>query len=302
MPLPAIAAGAAKAVAVVGRAAVGVGKAAAGAGRAAGTAARTGAQATSRGAARAGQRASTMGRRAIRSGNQARRSASQMRSQFQQARRQAQQMQNTMDQLPDGQQNSFQDRDELDEEQDEEQNEETMSPYAQFRSATAMMRQAQAAQSMMSMQGVTPQASMPGIQGMNPSMGANPMASVAKSASKKMIQKSLVYIANSFASALELATGGIGMIFTFFIRFLTLGWYNVQMMLGGWLLKGKSDIIPPLDWDPIPMPFPKKTIGGNDLGKTLMVLLADVFLIIAIILPIVFIGTLFSILASANPF
>lgn len=279
MALPVIAAGAARAAAVVGRAAVGAGKAA-------GSATKAGAQATGRATVRATQSATRVGQRTGTTG--ARRSFSQMRSQLQQARTRTQQLDRFRNKPP---------RSEEASEEDESENmdapmqnlQATLQAFtspdasraAKFKMATSMLKQFHA------MQAATPEE-------------AKPTQDAAKKAVKKLIPKIALFIANSLASALELGTAGIAIILTFFIRFITLGWYNVEMIYGGWITKGKHKFIGPLTWDPIPMPF-KKNDGGNALGPMLLVILADIFMIIVMFLPFIFLGVLASIFTSANP-
>lgn len=62
---------------------------------------------------------------------------------------------------------------------------------------------------------------------------------------------------------------------------LRLLWMNIKMIYGSWIKKGKDAIIPPLSWDPIPMPVDKSAILLQGL-----VIVADIA-VIAIILMII---------------
>lgn len=152
------------------------------------------------------------------------------------------------------------------------------SRAAQFKAATSALKQFHA------LQAATPEE-------------ARSTQNAAKKAAKKMIPKAANFIANSIASALELGTGGIALLLTFFIRFLTLGWYNVEMIYGGFIMKGRHKLIGPLTWDPIPMPFPKQE-GTNAIGPMILVLITDLFIVLLLMLPIAIIGAEISILAS----
>ena len=113
---------------------------------------------------------------------------------------------------------------------------------------------------------------------------------LAKQAAKKMIPKAAMFIANSISGVLELGTGGLAILVTFFIRFITLGWYNAEMIYGGWITKGKHKLIGPLTWDPIQMPFPKKPKGENATIPMIAVIASDLFIIFVMMLPFIYIG------------
>lgn len=82
----------------------------------------------------------------------------------------------------------------------------------------------------------------------------------AHKAIRRAVPQAINMIANALASALDVGTGGIALVVTIFIHGLTLGWWNLQMIYGKWLHKGKHKIIPPLEWYPIPIPFDKKAL------------------------------------------
>lgn len=229
---------------------------------------------TGRAAVGAGRAAGSAGR----TGARTMRSASQMKSRFQQSRALDN---NFLQSMPSKAQQASEDK-----MQDEENK--TKEPLtamrsdasraAQFKSVTAMLKQFNA------MKAATPEK-------------ASATQDAAQKAAKKMIPKAALFITNSIASAFELGTGGIALLLTFFIRFLTLGWYNVEMIYGGFIMKGRHRIIGPLSWDPIPMPFPKKE-GANAIGPMILVLITDLFIVLLLMLPIAIIGAEISILAS----
>ncbi len=227
-----------------------------------------------RGAAVAGRAAVSSGRAA---GSASARSSSQMKSRFQQGRTQARQMENV---------NKLNKR-ERTEQEDETGPQPNMfggaSRSSQFKSATAMLKQFNA------MQAQTP-------------ADAKPAQDLAKAAAKKMIPKAAIFIANQIAVTLELGTAGIAFLLTVFIRLITLGWYNTEMIYGGWIMKGKHKLIGPLNWDPIPIPFAKKNSSENAISKTLLVLIADFMIVIVMMLPLVYLIVYLSILDSINPF
>ncbi len=145
----------------------------------------------------------------------------------------------------------------------------TQSTQNQFKSRTQMLRQFHA------MQAQTQEEARPTQKTTQETVG-------------NMIPKAAIMIANAIATALELGTAGFAIVLTFFIRFITLGWYNTQMIYGGWIAKGKHKVIGPLTWDPIPLPFPKNN-NGNSMSRTLVVIISDIIFFIMLMMPIVFI-------------
>ncbi len=101
----------------------------------------------------------------------------------------------------------------------------------------------------------------------------------AKKLAKQAIPRGASFIANTLASALNLGTYGIALIVTFLVYLFSLGWLNVEMILGGWVFKGKHPIISPLQWSPIPMPIDNNP-KTNSIFLTACVLAADLVLII----------------------
>lgn len=100
----------------------------------------------------------------------------------------------------------------------------------------------------------------------------------AHKAIKQNIPRGAAYLGNGIANALDLGTGGTSLIIDVFIYLITLGYFNVQMIYGSWIAKGESNIIPPLKWDPIPMPIDKDGIILQGL-----VIMADIVVVIALI-------------------
>lgn len=220
---------------------------------------------TGRAAVGAGRATGSAGR----TGARTMRSASQMKSRFQQSRALDQ---NLLQRTPSQTQRTNRAEEPLTAAQP------GASRAAQFKSATAMLKQ------------------FNGMQADTPGKTSSTQEA-AKKAAKKMIPKAALFITNSIASAFELGTGGIAFLLTFFIRFLTLGWYNVEMIYGGFIMKGRHMLIGPLTWDPIPMPFPKKE-GTNAIGPMILVLITDLFIVLLLMLPIAIIGAEISMLAS----
>ncbi|OGL98235.1 hypothetical protein A2318_01335 [Candidatus Uhrbacteria bacterium RIFOXYB2_FULL_45_11] len=116
----------------------------------------------------------------------------------------------------------------------------------------------------------------------------------AKQAAKKMVPKAANAGANFISTALDLGTGGAGLVVTIFIHLLSLGWLNVEMVYGTWLKKGKDPVIGRLSWDPIPMPIDK-----NGIILQGMVIMAD--LIVITIVVILFAVQVLMLLLMASP-
>ncbi|MBI4714217.1 hypothetical protein HY771_03475 [Candidatus Uhrbacteria bacterium] len=112
---------------------------------------------------------------------------------------------------------------------------------------------------------------------------------LVKIAAQRVIPRAIAFAANHIAGALELSTGGTAFVVTWLVRLITLGWLNVEMFYGRWIAKGKSKVIAPIAWDPFPMPIDK---DANILQA--LVIIADIFCIILLILPFVLPIILFS--------
>lgn len=95
---------------------------------------------------------------------------------------------------------------------------------------------------------------------------------------KKMIPKLAKIIANNVVSALELGTGGIALLITIFVRLITLGHSNVEMIYGTWIKKGQGKIIGAVSWFPIPLFF----IDKNAYGVQGIIIMMDIILIVTV--------------------
>ena len=97
---------------------------------------------------------------------------------------------------------------------------------------------------------------------------------------KKMIPKLAKIIANSVVSALDLGTGGISLLVTIFVRLLTLGHSNVEMVYGTWIKKGKDKVIGGVSWFPIPLFF----IDKNAYGVQGLIIMQDLIVIVLVVI------------------
>jgi hypothetical protein len=189
------------------------------------------------------------------------RSVSQMKSQFQQTR------------------NKTQENDEQQDSDSEEANA-VASPTQRFKQAIASARKFGSSQTKT-----------------EDDEESNEEQELTQAAMKKVIPRGAAFVANHIATALELSTAGTAFIITWLIRFMSLGWLNVEMIYGRWIAKGKSKAIPPLSWAPIPMPIDKD-------AKILQVIIimADVFCIVMVLLvftlPILVLTALFDSISS----
>ncbi|MEK7615117.1 MAG: hypothetical protein AAB431_01890 [Patescibacteria group bacterium] len=110
---------------------------------------------------------------------------------------------------------------------------------------------------------------------------------------RKFVTQAIPKIAGMLTMSLNLATCGLAFMFTFFIDFLILGWENLQMIYGRWIMKGKHKIVPPLSWDPIPMPF-----DGQALVLQMLLILKDLIFLIVMMLPFILMAFIFSLLGD----
>lgn len=244
-------------------------------------------------------------------------STSQMKSQFQQGRAQTLRnatgpnLQQNPFTRPQGrpnekqknknQQNDQEQEDGNEEEEDENEEDENgvpaLSPMQQLQQAQERMKQIAGSQASTFKKGLAMARQFNSLQAAT-AEEAKPSQDIAKAAVKKMIPKAAMMIANFIASALELGTGGVAFLLTFIVRFITLGWYNTEMIYGGFIMKGKHLLIGPLTWDPIPIPFIKKTSGENSLSFMAIVIMMDLIVIITALMPFVFLGTLIAMFKS----
>jgi len=189
------------------------------------------------------------------------RSVSQMKSQFQKTQDQTQENDEQPDSAP-------------------EKTDTAASPTQQFKQAIASARRFSSSQSKEQNE-----------------EESNEEQELTQAAMKKVIPRGAAFVANHIATALELSTAGTAFIITWLIRFMSLGWLNVEMIYGRWIAKGKSKAIPPLSWAPIPMPIDKD-------AKILQVIIimADVFCIVMVLLvfalPILLLTALFGSISS----
>ena len=65
----------------------------------------------------------------------------------------------------------------------------------------------------------------------------------------------VIDVLDMLAAALDISSSGISFLIDIIIYFFTLGWLNLEMVYGKYFAKGKSRIISPLDWTPLPIPL-----------------------------------------------
>lgn len=75
---------------------------------------------------------------------------------------------------------------------------------------------------------------------------------------KAATRRGVLWILNLLGVAVDFASAGAGLLVTWIIRVFSLGWLNTEMIYGSYFMKGKSKLISPLSWEPIPMPVDKK--------------------------------------------
>lgn len=216
-----------------------------------------------------------------RAGGRASRPVSQIKSQFRQARMDAQRFRSVNDDIKRSRA----------QQPDEEEGEETQ----QFQAAQEQMQAVAGSQTSRLKQAVAMARLFNSLKAASPEE-AKKTQDVAKAAVKQLIPKVALMIANFVAGALELGTGGLAVIVTFFVRFIQLAWYNTEMIYGGFIMKGRHKLVGPLTWAPIPMPFEKKGRSDNALGPMMVVILIDLAFMAALMMPIVLIGTIFAII------
>ncbi len=119
-----------------------------------------------------------------------------------------------------------------------------------------------------------------------------------KKAAKAAMQRGAIYITNSIASAIDLGTGGVSLIINIVVHFFTLGWLNVEMIYGGFIMKDKSRFISDVSFDPIPVPLPKSMkrlvlIGAITAADMAVILAALIMFTFQLVLIMVWFSPLF---------
>lgn len=108
---------------------------------------------------------------------------------------------------------------------------------------------------------------------------ASHLQAEVKKQAKAAMRRGAMYITELLATALDLGSAGISFLADFIIHLMMLGWLNLELFYGKWMMKGKSRFVPALSWDPIPMPVDK-----SGMLLAVAVIAADLFFIFAILL------------------
>ncbi|MFA4845054.1 MAG: pre-toxin TG domain-containing protein [Patescibacteria group bacterium] len=105
------------------------------------------------------------------------------------------------------------------------------------------------------------------------------MRKEVKKKAKAAFKRGFIFVIGIIAAALDLGTAGISFIIDIFVYIFSFGWLNVEMIYGTHIAKGKSKLISPLSWDPIPMP-----VDPNGFWLQGLVVTADIALGVAIVI------------------
>ncbi|MBI4592323.1 hypothetical protein HY733_02660 [Candidatus Uhrbacteria bacterium] len=81
-----------------------------------------------------------------------------------------------------------------------------------------------------------------------------------KKKAKAAFRRGVIFVLDLLAAAFDLGSTGISFLVDVFIYFFTFGWLNLEMIYGKHFAKGKSRLVGPISWDPIPMPVDKEAI------------------------------------------
>ena len=76
-----------------------------------------------------------------------------------------------------------------------------------------------------------------------------------KKGSKVVIQRGIRFLLQGIMVAVDVGTAGVGILVTIIFQLVDLAWLNVEMVYGYYFAKGKSRIVSPLDWTPLPIPL-----------------------------------------------
>ena len=161
---------------------------------------------------------------------------------------------------------------------DEEQEPDAQgSPRSQFMQMSAMMRQGQAAND-------------------NKEKTAAATAQtqdVAKDFVKSGKLRGIMFLINGICAPFEAGSGGLGLIFTFIPRIFALGYSNLEMIYGTWIMKGKHKFIPATSWKPISVPIDPKA-----RFLQLIIIMTDILILFVIFLIMLVPALIVAIIAS----
>lgn len=102
---------------------------------------------------------------------------------------------------------------------------------------------------------------------------------------KAGIQRIVQFVANLIGDLIGASI--VGVIISALIWILTLGWWNVEMIYGTYIAKGKSKFIGPLSWDPFPIPLPVIVFEIAVICLDILVFVFVALLILILLLPII---------------
>lgn len=69
------------------------------------------------------------------------------------------------------------------------------------------------------------------------------------------IKRGFMYLFNLLFAGIGVGTAGIGFLIAGIPYALTLFYFNLEMIYGRWIKKGKDPYIAPISYDPVPMPM-----------------------------------------------
>lgn len=97
-----------------------------------------------------------------------------------------------------------------------------------------------------------------------------------KRVTRSALEQGIAYTYTLLGAAIDMSTFGISFFVNAFGYLLVFVWSNIKMIVGNFFTKGRSRIISPLSWDPIPMPIDKNAIilCGFILTANIMLALA----------------------------
>lgn len=85
----------------------------------------------------------------------------------------------------------------------------------------------------------------------------NKLQEEVKKKMKAGFRRGIIVVIDFIAAAFDMSTTGITFLIDVSIYAFSLAWLNLELFYGKFFAKGKSKIISPLSWDPIPMPIDK---------------------------------------------